>query len=178
MIRQALPSLIYTVQRICRYFGDFMYLKRLRAAELGLLCLLHVLRLLCSLPAKQARLGLILAVERCTQRCQTVHAQVFIAEQGLQHLKLCGVVQRHAQLLQGLLRDLVLLHGLLHGHRVGQEGLLGCWRDTSWHALRLPWEDVRLGRRQCAEEPVQVLSCLQSLVSTCKVPQACELSSE
>ena len=155
------------------------HLQGLRAARLSLLGMLSLLRLLCSLPAHQAclRLRLALVVERCSQCSQPIHAQILLAEQGLQHLKLRSVVQRHAQLLQGLLRDLILLQGLLqglmHGHWAGHEGLLGRLGHASWQPLRLPGEDVWLRRRQGPKQPIQVLPCLHSLqISPCKSNRA------
>lgn len=143
-----------------------VHLQGLRAARLNMLSLL---RLLCSLPAEHARLRLGLIIECCSQRGKAIHAKVFLAEQGFQHLELGSVVQRHAQLLQGLLCDLVLLRGrlqrLLHA---GHEGLLGCLGHASRHPLPLPREDVWLRRGQCAKEPIQVLPRLQPLqINSC-----------
>ncbi len=160
---------------IMGFIDNGVYLQGLRAARLSLLSMLSLLRLLCSLPAQQARLRLRLAlvVERCSQSSQPIHAQVFLAEQGLQHLQLGSVIQCHPQLLQGLLCDLVLLQGLLqgllHGHWAGHERLLGRLGHASWHPLRLPGENIRLRRWQCPKQPVQVLPCLHSLqISPCK----------
>ena len=141
-----------------------VYLQGWRAARLRMLSLLRLLR---GLPAEHARLRLGLAVERCSQRGEAVHAEVLLAEQGFQHLKLGRVVQRHAQLLQRLLRDLVLLQGRLQGLlHAGHEGLLGRLGHASRHPLPLPREDIWLGRGQRAKEPVQVLPRLQPLQIT------------